>query len=198
MAYTFDDILKANQTIKTSLIKDKAYAEVNQRVKAFRIVCPTGTIETYQTRIDGEIGNRVVEFTCNVYAYIDGEKILLGSGTAEEKENSSFINKTSFIENAETSAVGRALGFCGFGIDTSIASYEEVSNAIANQGKQVEKITNDQWKTLNMNYSKEQIKEMYKELGITNGKDIPKEYAEKKINDYLANIKNELPDKEFY
>ena len=54
---------------------------------------------------------------------------ILGTGTAYEKEGSSFINKTSYIENCETSAVGRALGFAGFGIDTSIASAEEVMNA---------------------------------------------------------------------
>ena len=61
---------------------------------------------------------------------------ILGTGTAYEKETSSFINKTSYIENCETSAVGRALGMCGFGIDTSIASAEEVQNAIKNQGEQ--------------------------------------------------------------
>jgi hypothetical protein len=57
----------------------------------------------------------------------------LATGYAQEKESSSFINKTSYIENCETSAVGRALGFCGFGIDVSVASYEEVANAINNQ-----------------------------------------------------------------
>ena len=44
-----------------------------------------------------------------------------------------MINKTSYIENCETSAVGRALGMCGIGIDTSIASYDEVATAIAQQ-----------------------------------------------------------------
>ena len=53
--------------------------------------------------------------------------------TAYEKENSTFINKTSYIENCETSALGRALGIAGFGIDTSVASAEEVQNAINNQ-----------------------------------------------------------------
>ena len=43
---TFDDIQKANETIKTTDIKGKNYAEVNQRIKAFRMVYPTGTIET--------------------------------------------------------------------------------------------------------------------------------------------------------
>jgi hypothetical protein len=41
-----------------------------------------------------------------------------------------FVTLTS---NCETSAVGRALGMCGFGIDTSIASFEEVKSAIAQQ-----------------------------------------------------------------
>ena len=58
---------------------------------------------------------------------------LLGSGHAYEKESSSFINKTSYIENCETSAVGRALGMAGFGIDTSVCSAEELTNAINNQ-----------------------------------------------------------------
>lgn len=57
----------------------------------------------------------------------------VAQGTALEKESSSFINKTSYAENCETSAFGRALGNLGIGIDTSVASYEEVANAIENQ-----------------------------------------------------------------
>ena len=54
-------------------------------------------------------------------------------GDAYEKEDSAFINKTSYIESCETSAVGRALGMCGIGIDTSVASADEVLNAIKQQ-----------------------------------------------------------------
>ncbi|MBO8461792.1 MAG: hypothetical protein IAA85_03620, partial [Firmicutes bacterium] len=53
---TFEDIQKANETIKTISLSRKNkktgevtsndYAEVNQRIKAFRIVYPTGTIKT--------------------------------------------------------------------------------------------------------------------------------------------------------
>jgi hypothetical protein len=43
------------------------------------------------------------------------------------------VNSTSHFENAETSSVGRALGFLGIGIDTSIATAEEVSSAIEKQ-----------------------------------------------------------------
>ena len=58
---------------------------------------------------------------------------VLSTGYAQEKENASVVNRTSYIENCETSAVGRALGMCGFGIDASVASAEEVKNAIEQQ-----------------------------------------------------------------
>lgn len=131
---TFDDIQKANETIVTTDIKGKDYAEVNQRIKAFRMVYPTGRIET--KLISNE--NGVCIFRAEVSGICpdcEGRPImtLLATGTAYEKENSSFINKTSYIENCETSAVGRALGMAGFGIDTSIASADEVRNAMNNQ-----------------------------------------------------------------
>lgn len=127
---SYTDIEKANAGIQTLDIKGKDYAIVNERVNAFRKVFPTGRIETEQIYLIGEVGSRTVGFFARVYTE-DGR--LLGTGHAEEHEKSTFINKTSFIENCETSAVGRALGMAGFGISTSIASAEEVQNAIANQ-----------------------------------------------------------------
>ena len=64
----------------------------------------------------------------------DDQGSILATGYAQEKESSSYINKTSFIENCETSAVGRALGFAGIGIDGSMASADELANALNNQG----------------------------------------------------------------
>lgn len=127
--YTWEQLVKANGTIKSTPVQGKQYAEVNQRIKAFRSICPNGAIVT--DMISNE--NGVCIFRATIY---DGEKNIIGTGTAYEKEGSTFINKTSYIENCETSAVGRALGMCGFGIDTSIASAEEVQNAIQNQGQQ--------------------------------------------------------------
>ena len=126
MRSTYRDIQEANETIKTTDIKGKDYAEVNQRIKAFRMVHPEGTIDTKM--ISNE--NGVCIFRASVYS---DRFTLLATGTAYEKEGSTFINKTSYIENCETSAVGRALGMAGFGIDTSIASAEEVQNAIVQQ-----------------------------------------------------------------
>lgn len=58
---------------------------------------------------------------------------VVAEGLAYEKEGSSFINKTSFVENAETSAWGRALANFGIGVDSSVASADEVANAIKQQ-----------------------------------------------------------------
>lgn len=138
---TFEDIQKANETIRTMTIerKDKngkvtakEYAEVNQRIKAFRMVYPTGCIST--ELLKNENGICIVKA---IVGYTEEDKeVVLGTGTAYEKEGSSFINNTSYIENCETSAVGRALGMAGFGIDTSVASYEEVANATQQQDAQ--------------------------------------------------------------
>jgi len=128
---SFEDIKKANETIKTTDIKGKDYAEVNQRIKAFRMVYPQGTIETALVKCE----NGMCIMRAEVMIREENGMRVLGTGTAYEKENSSFINKTSYIENCETSAVGRALGMAGFGIDTSIASYEEVANAIQQQNE---------------------------------------------------------------
>lgn len=125
----FEDLQKANKEIKTTNIKGKDYAEVNQRIKAFRMLYPNGSISTSIESLE----NGVVVMKAVVK---DEEDHVLGTGYAYEKESSSFINKTSYIENCETSAVGRALGMLGIGIDTSVASYEEVSNAIAQQEAQ--------------------------------------------------------------
>ena len=123
---TFEDIQKVNKGLKTIPIKGKDYVEVNKRVTAFRQLHPEGSIST--TVQDFENGVILVRAEIR-----DAEGRLLSSGLALEEKTSSAINKTSYVENCETSAVGRALGFLGIGIDTSIASYEEVSHAIEQQ-----------------------------------------------------------------
>lgn len=117
-----------NKTLKTTDVKGKDYVEVNERVTAFRKIYENGSIITHLISCD----NGVCIFKAEIYENITDEKPI-STGTAYEKEDSSFINKTSYIENCETSAVGRALGFLGIGIGTSIASAEEVKNAIENQ-----------------------------------------------------------------
>lgn len=123
---TAEQLKKANEQLKTVDIKGKKYAQVSERIKAFREVCPSGQIIT--DIVDNTDGVVTMKTTI-----LDEEGRRLASGYAQEKETSSFINKTSYIENCETSAVGRALGFVGIGVDGSFASAEEVSNAMLNQ-----------------------------------------------------------------
>ena len=125
----WQSLVKANAAIRTTNIKGKEYAEVNQRVKAFRTLYPEGFITTEILCREG--GLCIIKATVGHYA--DGKSVILATGTAYEKEGSSQINRTSYIENCETSAVGRALGMAGFGIDTSIASADEMSNALLQQ-----------------------------------------------------------------
>lgn len=132
MSISYEDIKKANEACKPIEVKNKYYMEVNQRIKAFRMVYPEGFI--FNDLISNEGGICIFRSKVGYYTE-DGNSRILGIGTAFEKQDSTFINKTSYIENCETSACGRALGMAGFGIDVSIASAEEVQNAMANQQK---------------------------------------------------------------
>lgn len=163
---TYEQIITANSGIKTIPVKDKNYAEVPQRIKAFRSVCPNGAIVTELLSCE----NGVCIFKASVY---DEKQVLLGTGTAYEREDSSFINKTSYIENCETSAVGRALGMCGFGIDVSVASAEEVQNAVLNQGERAETSK----EPLATEKQIEMIKKLYK------SEELPKIYEWAKTDD---------------
>lgn len=132
MSITYEDIKKVNAEIKmTDIGRGKEYAEVPQKVTAFRKLFPMGTITTDILSLEG--GTVVMK----AVASVDG--IILGEGIAYEKEGSTFINKTSYIENCQTSAVGRALSFIGLlGGGDSIASAEEVLNAQKQQHKMSE------------------------------------------------------------
>ena len=169
------DLAIVNEQIKTTNIKGKEYAEVNQRIKAFRMLYPSGVIKTELIRDE----NGECIFKAQVGYYINSENInWLGTGYAKEKEDSSFINKTSYIENCETSAVGRALGMAGFGIDVSVASAEEMQNALENQ--KITKKDAEEYKLGFGKYKGKTIKEIYNEdkgyiewlLGNTNKEDL--------------------------
>ena len=129
--------------LKTVNIKGKEYVEVNERLKHFRSNykgwCLTSDV------VD------LTEDRCVIKATIfDDNGNIRATGHAYEKEGSSFINKTSFVENCETSAWGRALANLGIGLDTSVASYEEVANAVKQQATPAAKPKLDEDKFNNM------------------------------------------------
>lgn len=120
----FERLQKINAGLEKSNIKGKPYANVAERVKGFWALYSHGRIVTEIIEHDGTS----VTFRASCY---DGDD-LIATGTAREVKSNAGVNSTSFIENAETSAVGRALGFAGIG-DVNIASAEEVALAISQQ-----------------------------------------------------------------
>ena len=96
----------------------KKYTEVFVRVEAFRKAF--GTDLGIDTNIIVDDGQRVV-----VQAkVIDKTGAIIGSGIAEEIRGSSNVNRTSAIENGETSAIGRALSSLGLHGGSYASSFE--------------------------------------------------------------------------
>lgn len=120
-------IEQANAGIQFMDVKGKMYAPVNERIKAFRRVYPTGSITTEVVSEDDKV--IAMKATAAV-----GDTVL-ATGHAFEIKNGSYINKTSYMENCETSAIGRALGIAGFGIDAAICSAEELTGAEIEQDR---------------------------------------------------------------
>lgn len=112
--------------LKTIKIKGKEYVEVNERLKYFRNNYPNYSLTSKITHIDSEM----VVIQSDI---LDPEGRVLASGHAHEEKSASFINKTSYVENCETSSWGRCLANFGIGIDSSVASANEVDIAIKKQ-----------------------------------------------------------------
>ena len=107
--------------------KTSKYAEAKERVKAFRRVFPEGSISTKLIEWDKEAGN--ITMKAEVF---NENGSLLASGYACENVNLGLVNKGgSALENCETSAVARALGFLGIGIGDGIASAETMQRVTA-------------------------------------------------------------------
>lgn len=109
--------------MKTIKIHGKDYVEVSERLKMFR------TAEEFKGYSLETVIVSMTDGVCTMQAIIkDSTGRVIATGTAQEKEGSSNINKTSYIENCETSAWGRALGNLGINLDYGIASAEEVKS----------------------------------------------------------------------
>lgn len=112
-------------TLPTVNIKGKKYVTVNDRLKYFRENHAGFSLETEVIEVTDEhaLMRAVIR---------DDKQNLVATGVAREvrTDSSSFVNKTSYVENCETSAWGRALANFGIGIDETVASADEVVNAI--------------------------------------------------------------------
>ena len=66
---------------------------------------------------------------------IDPDGRVLATGHAHEEKGANYINKTSYVENCETSAWGRTLANFGIGIDSSVSSAQELQIALSKNNK---------------------------------------------------------------
>lgn len=107
-------------------IHNKEYLTVALRVSTFREEHKDWCIAT-------EVLHRDQDTVVMKASILDDKGALKATGHSEEKRAASQINKTSALENAETSAIGRALAALGYA-GTEFASADEVANAIKQQG----------------------------------------------------------------
>ena len=106
-------------------IKGKEYILVKDRVLYFNEAYDSGCIIT-------ELLSAPQDTTVVIKATIYPDSMNYGrnfTGHAQEVIGEGYINKTSAMENAETSAVGRALAMMGIGVLDSIASVDEINKA---------------------------------------------------------------------
>tara|TARA_R110002051_G_scaffold325826_1_gene431759 strand:+ start:4545 stop:5135 length:591 start_codon:yes stop_codon:yes gene_type:complete len=119
--------------------KGKEYTEVKDRLVAFRDEFPQNTIQTELLSVNNIVDSPTGDM-CNEYVVKAtiipnplAEPDVYYNGLAAERDNTGFVNKSSAIENCETSAVGRALAFAGYGGDYQFASATELENAVTKQ-----------------------------------------------------------------
>lgn len=125
-------------------IHGKSYVMVHERIRELHEQAKKdGTQVSIKTKPVETFSDKLVRFKATLIIRKDGKLISEFTGYAEEIYGSTKINKTSALENTETSAVGRALGFAGYGSEDAISSADEVQGAInsQNQGVDISKIT---------------------------------------------------------
>lgn len=120
--------IKKMTILPTINIKGKEYVLVKDRILHFNETCPNGSIQTERISDgDKEIIKAIVIPDCD-------KPTRCFTWYSQAKRGDGYINQTSALENAETSAVGRALAMMGIGIIDSIASADEINKA-QNQSK---------------------------------------------------------------
>lgn len=117
-------------------IRGKEYKTVALRVQEFRDQFKDYALVTDVIQLDQD--------QCVIKATVLNElNRVIATGLAQEFRKASQINGTSYVENCETSAIGRALACLGLG-GQEFASANEVLNAIHQQNNPpVETITDD-------------------------------------------------------
>lgn len=170
--------------MKTINIKGKEYVTVNERIKAFR--------NTYK---DYSLVTDIIEMSDNhcvmKASILDPQGKVVATGYARETVSKSPINKFAFVENAETSAWGRALGNFGIGVDTSICSAEELLQKISQEETAKVELAIDalQKGEIDSCRSKEELVKVCQRISKELGKDEPK-YRKSLVKAYNTKLED--------
>lgn len=158
--------------MKTINISGKKYVTVNERLIYFRQQEQFKNWQIVEEIVS--LDEKEGIFKCSIN---DTDGNIVSTAHTQEYRDSSKVNKTSFVENGFTSALGRALGYLGIGIDTAIASDDEVK--IAKKNQQV-------WLTASQ--LEATLKGTKKEaLNVLNGFQMKNEYKQKINNKFKLN-----------
>ena len=162
--------------MKTIKIKGKDYVMVNERILFFR---DEEAFEGWQ--IVTEIITVDVDNVVMKASVVNPEGVVMATGHGQEFAGSTFINKTSYVENCETSAIGRALAVMGIGITESVASADEVVTAMTQQSDDRKWLNDSTYssavKGMNTIATKEERQKAYEHLDKTYK--MKKEYRER-------------------
>lgn len=119
---------KTNLAVKAVKIKGKDYVLVSDRILAFNQEYPKGSITT--TLVSSPESQTFI-IKATVIPDVDTPQRQF-TGYSQATIGQGMVNQTAALENAETSAVGRALGMMGIGVLNSIASADEIRKAGVN------------------------------------------------------------------
>ena len=151
----FEDILSDLKNVDKVDIKGKAYTTVATRVEIFRKHFGYNYgIQTELVKFGSKPGESIV-----IKATIaDKEGFVVGSGTAVEIVGDGFINKTSALENCESSSIGRALSSLSLhGGEYASANKIEIAQ---DKEKKIEKTNNNQEQKIDWKAWVDQQKEL--------------------------------------
>mgnify|MGYP000269907133 CR=1 FL=1 len=107
-------------------IKGKKYVLVSERVIAFNEIYKNGSIET---ELISPVESKMIVVKATVTPDVE-TPLRRFVGHSQAVIGQGMVNTTAALENAETSAVGRALGMMGIGVIESIASADEMNKSL--------------------------------------------------------------------
>lgn len=180
---------------RTVDIHGKSYELVSSRVERFRKDHPDWTI---RTKIIEVTENRVIMKATIESPFTGGDhkQVVIATGHAEEIRSANAINKTSALEVAETSAIGRALACLGY-IGGEYASADEVANAISNQRHTPQIAASDKQLAYILKLFKElKVDDMKTQISVILGREAAAEdLTSKEASEIISALRDEIKEK---